>query len=728
VGESNMDDVWCEALTKQVHEKQNGGDDTLAEHVDNDKNIYEAVGDANIAEVWSTQNTRGLGFAPPLHVLRDLCEVLSTHEEGHLPSISTTIQALEDGSLLVPGGICAVFSASMGQYWLLWRSDKQDESERVAVMCEAAAKPVGDKQGETSPEDVGIEKDAEEEIKEIATCPKAVDESERVAVACEAMAKEVKEKHDEQRVTLAEDLHFEKDEEKEPHAKAPIPQPQLKALLANPDIKKAKFVKNVPIAVYPLDEASLSAMPSLLLAEIGALDQATYGDTETFLKANFGGVVALQVAFGKLDAYPIPPDQYVSNYKSVSLQEVLTKNISAAEGLSRILGDLNTIPGICGVLKIVPTEMVLASDIGFKVEDLLTIEAPWGGEQTKAAGTEAYLVACDAPYLINLNETGLPVAYIPVVSSSISEMLAEATSVASRPTSGKLEATNDVVELAEKIFTAQAAADKDAAEKVGRVEVEQVTMISVEKAVAAQEAEEKGAADNIDVDKVGPKDVMEVFEEGTFFSANTKPEMPETEKASEKLERHVKASWIRRDGLPHNEGEHIEVGAMSATTLDDIKCLCEKTPDCVGFAFRPATKRWYPKKKGTGFRSSLATYSQKHRGETWEWYYLEALPGGVVAGQIVVSRIKHVAQGQTLGKGDVGIVRGSSTSSDTTRVNIDFPNMTNVNLNPSQFKVEAADSPCLGLPGAPSSRQTEQSQMHASDAERGDKECSCLGF
>jgi hypothetical protein len=60
-------------------------------------------------------------------------------------------------------------------------------------------------------------------------------------------------------------------------------------------------------------------------------------------------------------------------------------------------------------------------------------------------------VACDAPYLINLNETGLPVAYIPVVSSSISEMLAEATSVASKPTSGKLEATNDVVELAEKI-------------------------------------------------------------------------------------------------------------------------------------------------------------------------------------------------------------------------------------------------------------------------------------
>jgi hypothetical protein len=206
-----------------------------------------------------------------------------------------------------------------------------------------------------------------------------------------------------------------------------VPQTQLREVLTNPSHKTAKFVKNVPIAVYPLDEQSLATMPAQFLAEMGALDKATYGDRDAFLKANIGGAMALQVAHGKLDAYPIPPDQYMANYRTVSFGDVLKKNMKTAEALNRIFGDLSSIPGVRGALKMVPTEMVLASDVGFKVEDLLTIEAPWGGEQTKDAGKEAYLVVCDAPYLINLDESGLPVAYIPSGIPSLPELPNEAS-------------------------------------------------------------------------------------------------------------------------------------------------------------------------------------------------------------------------------------------------------------------------------------------------------------
>jgi hypothetical protein len=196
-------------------------------------------------------------------------------------------------------------------------------------------------------------------------------------------------------------------------ASSTVPQTKLKDLLTKkPGIKTAKFVKNVPIAVYPLNPFSLASIPSPILEGMGELDKATYPNKDAYLKANFGGAMALQVAHGKLDAYPIPPDQYSSNYKAVSLEEMQTKNPKNATALIGILGDLSTIPGVCGALKTVSTEMVLASDLGFPVKDLLKIEAPWGGDQTKDAGKEAYLVVCDAPYLVNLDESGLPVAYI----------------------------------------------------------------------------------------------------------------------------------------------------------------------------------------------------------------------------------------------------------------------------------------------------------------------------
>jgi hypothetical protein len=92
------------------------------------------------------------------------------------------------------------------------------------------------------------------------------------------------------------------------------------------------------------------------------------------------------------------------------------------------------------------------------------------------------------------------------------------------------------------------------------------------------------------------------------------------------------ANWTRRDGLPDNEGENINISLaapgswpfcfddisgllcdseMNLEDVKDIRRACDMNLDCVGFAFQPGTKRWYPKMKNTGFMPSTATYSQK---------------------------------------------------------------------------------------------------------------------
>jgi hypothetical protein len=71
----------------------------------------------------------------------------------------------------------------------------------------------------------------------------------------------------------------------------------------------------------------------------------------------------------------------------------------------------------------------------------------------------------------------------------------------------------------------------------------------------------------------------------------------------------------------------------------------------------------------------------------------ELLPGGVTAGQRVVSLIDHYHGDETLRQGDVCTVHGPSSSSDTGRVNVSGPSMKNVNLFPHQFKAEVRYPP-----------------------------------
>jgi len=81
--------------------------------------------------------------------------------------------------------------------------------------------------------------------------------------------------------------------------------------------------------------------------------------------------------------------------------------------------------------------------------------------------------------------------------------------------------------------------------------------------------------------------------------------------------------WIEMDGLPEYEGEDINIATLGLLSLEQIKAVCESNPDCVGFAYCTAGNgRWCPKKIGTGFHPLVATYSQKHPGEFWKWYYI----------------------------------------------------------------------------------------------------------
>jgi len=83
------------------------------------------------------------------------------------------------------------------------------------------------------------------------------------------------------------------------------------------------------------------------------------------------------------------------------------------------------------------------------------------------------------------------------------------------------------------------------------------------------------------------------------------------------------AKWTWEDGLPTNEGsDYATIDKSGIDTLEQMKAACESHHECVGFAYRPATRDWYPKRAGTGFFKDTATYSQWRAPETWQWHYI----------------------------------------------------------------------------------------------------------
>merc|ERR1712032_1225547 len=90
-----------------------------------------------ITGTWSTAQANDLGRQPHLDSLRTKCQVLSTSDDagrpGALTSVARVVEALNEGSINVSGGLCVLFSASKETYWLLWRSDQEKYSETITT-------------------------------------------------------------------------------------------------------------------------------------------------------------------------------------------------------------------------------------------------------------------------------------------------------------------------------------------------------------------------------------------------------------------------------------------------------------------------------------------------------------------------------------------------------------------------------------------------------------------
>jgi len=87
-------------------------------------------------------NDLGRGPDPPMHILRHRADVLSESMGGQISgqwtSVARAVDALNTGMLVCNGGLCVLFSANKGTYWLLWRSDKEKEAESAVTATTAA--------------------------------------------------------------------------------------------------------------------------------------------------------------------------------------------------------------------------------------------------------------------------------------------------------------------------------------------------------------------------------------------------------------------------------------------------------------------------------------------------------------------------------------------------------------------------------------------------------------
>mmetsp|Transcript_3491 Transcript_3491/g.4105 ORF Transcript_3491/g.4105 Transcript_3491/m.4105 type:complete len:334 (+) Transcript_3491:67-1068(+) len=77
---------------------------------------------------YSTAQARALGKEPRFDILKDRVLVL---DKETWKSVAKTVFALNSGSLPASTGLVALYSVSQDEYWMLWRSDKTTEADKV---------------------------------------------------------------------------------------------------------------------------------------------------------------------------------------------------------------------------------------------------------------------------------------------------------------------------------------------------------------------------------------------------------------------------------------------------------------------------------------------------------------------------------------------------------------------------------------------------------------------
>jgi len=196
----------------------------------------------------------------------------------------------------------------------------------------------------------------------------------------------------------------------------PQDQETVKMAVAQSTPKVYGFIKDAPILGYRITSSKFEDLPAAIRDRIGEVDQTKY--TEEYLAANIGSIIALQMNGDQADFYVVGKDTFDKKYRTVGAAEVGTKNaklMGRLQTVAGIQGLVETDPNVVGALKTVPVQMVRMSEVGYKVEDQVTIQSPWG-EQTKPAGQDGFLVfdeSKDQYYMVNQGQDGNPISYVP---------------------------------------------------------------------------------------------------------------------------------------------------------------------------------------------------------------------------------------------------------------------------------------------------------------------------
>lgn len=192
---------------------------------------------------------------------------------------------------------------------------------------------------------------------------------------------------------------------------------QLARLVKKHSPAICKFVKDKPIAGYEIRATTFAKFHPIVQKYLGKTDTTAY--TDAYIKANRGSIVALQMNGEEPDFYIIGMDTWKSKYQPVPFKNVVTKNPKLWKALNghaevkKLFKDKTA--RIIGALKTTVVEMFRMSEMGYSVSSEVLIQSPWGG-QTKPAGQDGYLVfdgSKNQYYMVNVDEKGLPISYIP---------------------------------------------------------------------------------------------------------------------------------------------------------------------------------------------------------------------------------------------------------------------------------------------------------------------------
>jgi len=206
-------------------------------------------------------------------------------------------------------------------------------------------------------------------------------------------------------------------------------QDTLQSRIAANNPTSHEFIKDAPIMAYRITSDRFEDIPEAIRMHLGATDQTQY--TPEYLAANLGSVLALQMDGDKPDFYIVGKSTFDEKYEVVPAGDVGVKNpklLGKLQGVERIAALVDSgDEHLVGALKTVPVQMVKMSEIMYPVETEVTIESPWG-EQTKPAGQDAYLVfdeGKDMYYMVNSDEAGNPLSYVPVATEGTGTVVAE---------------------------------------------------------------------------------------------------------------------------------------------------------------------------------------------------------------------------------------------------------------------------------------------------------------